>query len=129
MGMQKILVVDDERALVDIVKMRLEANGYEVIVAFDGVDGFEKARTEKPDLIILDLMLPKMDGCKVCALLKRNERYQHIPIIIFTAKAQEIDQRRAHDVGADDYLMKPFHAEVLLEKIKNLLKLKCSGSD
>lgn len=119
---KKILVVDDEADLVSIVKMRLEANNYLVIAAFDGQEGLEKARKEKPDLVILDLMLPKMDGYKVCGLLKADTRYNKIPIIMFTARAEESDEKLGFEVGANAYITKPFEAEILLEKIKELLK-------
>jgi len=120
MANKKILVVDDETQLVEMVKMRLEANGYDVIVAYDGQDGLDKARQEKPDLIILDLMLPKIDGYKVCRMLKFDEKYKNIPIIMFTARAQAEDEKLGKEVGADDYVTKPFEPQVLLGKIKAL---------
>jgi DNA-binding response OmpR family regulator len=119
---KKILVVDDEQDLVAIVKMRLEANNYEVLAAYDGQEGLDKARKENPDLIILDLMLPKMDGYKVCGLLKKDTRYSKVPIIMFTARAQESDKTLGGEVGADAYITKPFEPQVLLTKIKELLK-------
>lgn len=119
---RKILVVDDETQLVDMVKMRLEANNYEVIAAYDGQKAIEVARREKPDLIILDLMLPRMDGYKVCGLLKADVRYNKIPIILFTAKAQEEDVTLGKEVGANAYITKPFEAQTLLLKIKELIK-------
>ncbi len=87
-------MVDDESQLVEVVKIRLEANNYEVITAYDGQDGLEKAKKEKPDLIILDLMLPKMDGYKVCGLLKGDIRFYNIPIIMFTARAASSSSKR-----------------------------------
>lgn len=122
MDKKRILVVEDETQLVDMLKMRLEANHYQVITAYDGREGYEKARKEKPDLIILDLMLPKMDGYKVCGLLKKDARYSNIPIIIFTARAQEEDRKLGEEVGAEAYITKPFEPEVLLGKIEELLK-------
>ena len=122
MNKEKILVIDDEPQLVDMVKMRLEANNYEVITAYDGEEAFRKAKEIKPDLIILDLMLPKIDGYKVCRMLKFDERYRKIPIIMFTARAQESDMQMAKDVGADGYITKPFEPEVLLSKIRELLE-------
>lgn len=118
---KRILIVDDEVQLVEMVKMRLEAAGYEIISAYDGQDGFDKARKDKPDLIILDLMLPKMDGYKVCGLLKNDARYSKIPIIMFTARAQEEDARLGKDLGAEEYVTKPFDPKILLSKIKGLL--------
>jgi len=117
---KKILVVDDEVELVEMVKIRLEANGYDVISAYDGQDALNKAKTDKPDLIILDLMLPKIDGYKVCRMLKFDEKYKSIPIILFTAKAQESDRKMGEDVGADSYIVKPFDPQTLLSKIKEL---------
>ena len=119
---KKILVVDDEAQLVDMIKMRLEASDYEVITAFDGQDALEKAKKDKPDLIILDLMLPKIDGYKVCGLLKKDARYAKIPILMFTARAQEEDKKLGEEVGADTYITKPFEPQALLTKIQELLK-------
>lgn len=117
---KRLLIVDDEPDLADMIKFRLEANGYECLLAHDGQIALELARKERPDLIILDLMLPKMDGYKVCGLLKKDSRYVNIPIIIFTAKAQEEDKKLSQEVGANAYLSKPFEPKVLLEKIKEL---------
>ncbi len=122
MGKKRILIVEDEAQLVNLLKMRLEANDYEVITAYDGQEGLDKARKEKLDLIILDLMLPRMDGYKVCGLLKRDTRYAGVPIIMFTARAQEEDIKLGKEVGADAYITKPFEPQVLLEKIKELLQ-------
>jgi len=119
---KRILVVDDEEDLVKLVKKFLEYHRYEVITANDGQEGLEKAKTDKPDLIILDLMLPKISGYKVCGLLKKDTRYAKIPIILFTAKAQEKDVKLGEEVGADAYITKPFEPEVLLSKIKELIK-------
>ncbi len=119
---KKILVVDDETQLVDMIKIRLEANNYLVLTAYDGQEALEKAYKEKPDLIILDLMLPKMDGYKVCRMLKFNKKYKKIPIILFTARAQESDKKMGEEVGADAYITKPFEPEELIAKIKALLK-------
>ena len=121
-GTKRILVVDDEEDIVKLVKMYLEHHRYEVITANDGQVGLEKAKTEKPDLIVLDLMLPKMDGYKVCGLLKKDTRYAKIPVVMFTARAQEKDVKLGQEVGADAYITKPFEPEVLLSKIKELLK-------
>ncbi len=122
MGKKKILLVEDESVLLNMVKMRLEANNYEVISAFDGQEGLEKARKERPDLIILDLMLPKLDGYKVCRMLKFDEKYKKIPIIMFTARAQQSDEEMGFEVGADAYITKPFEPQMLLAKIKELIK-------
>ena len=122
MAKKRILLVDDEQGLVEMIKMRLEASDYEVIAAYDGAEALELARREKPDLIILDLMLPKMDGYKVCGLLKKDSRYASIPIVMFTAKAQEEDLKLGREVGADAYITKPFKPQALISKIGELLK-------
>lgn len=122
MAKKKILVVDDEAALVEMIALRLEANDFAVIKAYDGQVAFNLARTEKPDLIILDLMLPKIDGYKVCRMLKFDEKYKNIPVILFTAKVQDADKELGKQVRADAYVTKPFEAEVLLAKINQLLK-------
>ncbi len=117
-----ILVIDDELELVKAIKIRLEQAGYETLVAYNGQEGLETARKEKPDLIILDLMLPKMDGYKVCRMLKFDDKYKKIPIIMLTAKAQESDEKLGFETGADVYITKPYQHEVVLIKIKELLK-------
>lgn len=121
MSKKKILVVDDEPQLVEMVRMRLEANDYEVIAAYDGLEALEKARRENPDLILLDLMLPKMDGYRVCRTLKFDEKYKHIMVIMFTSKAQETDRKTGKEVGADAYIVKPFEPQKLLDKIGELM--------
>ena len=119
--MAKILIVEDEKEMVAILKMRLEASGFTTALAYDGQDGLNKARTEKPDLILLDLMLPKIDGYKVCRMLKFDEKYKHIPIIMLTARAQDADKDMGKEVGADAYFVKPFEPHDLMAKIKELL--------
>lgn len=121
MAKKRILLVEDEKDMVYAVTLQLEANNYEVLTAHDGQEGLEKAKKEKPDLIILDLMLPKMDGYKVCGLLKADTRYNRIPIIMFTARAQESDKETGKEVGADAYITKPFEQEMLFAKIQELL--------
>lgn len=122
MAGKRILVVDDETQLVEMLKLRLEANNYQVLCAYDGQEALDKARREKPDLIILDLMLPKIDGYKVCRMLKFDEKYKNIPIVLFTARAQEEDVKLGAEVGAEAYITKPFDPPALLAKIKELLK-------
>lgn len=122
MPKKRILVVDDEAELVKAIKIRLELAGFEVFAAYNGNEALEKVRQNPPDLVILDLMLPKIDGFKVCRILKFDEKYKGIPIIMLTARAQESDQKVGADVGADAYIMKPFDHTVVLAKIKELLK-------
>ena len=122
MANKKILIIEDEKSLVEMLKMRFEREGYSVIASYDGKDGLDKAKKENPGLIILDLMLPVMDGYKICALLKKDSRYSKIPIIMFTAKAQDSDRELGMEMGADAYITKPFDAALLLAKIKELIK-------
>ena len=118
---KKILIIDDEINLVVLLESRLKMQGYEVITASDGQAGLEMAKKYKPDLIILDLMLPKMDGYTVCGLLKNDRRYAKIPIILFTARIQESDRQTGKEVGAEAYITKPFDPKVLMAKIEELL--------
>ena len=117
----RLLLVDDEPSIVKMVGKRLEVEGYEVLVAADGQAALAKARTEHPSLIILDLRLPKLNGYEVCTMLKQDPRYQKIPILMFTAKAQEKDEKLGIACGADAYLRKPFQAQELLGRIRALL--------
>jgi two-component system alkaline phosphatase synthesis response regulator PhoP len=123
MSPKKILIVDDEVDLVETVRFPLEMEGFDVLVSYNGEDALNQARKEKPDLIILDLMLPKLDGYKVCRLLKFDERYKHIPILMLTAKTQEKDKILGKETGADEYITKPFEMDYLMEKVKKYLKI------
>jgi len=118
---QKILIVDDEPNIIFMLSHRLKQSGFEVVTGKDGQDGYEKARKEEPDLIILDLMLPKMNGYTVCGLLKRDEKFAKIPVIMLTARAQESDKKQGEEAGADAYVKKPFKSEELLNVIEKLL--------
>jgi DNA-binding response OmpR family regulator len=118
----RVLVVDDEPDLIRILEFGLKAAGYHVETASDGQEGLKKARELKPDIILLDLMLPKLDGYKVCRLLKFDERYKHIPIMILSARTQEGDQNLAHEMGANRFLTKPYEFAEILQHIQALLK-------
>ena len=118
---KRILLVDDEPNILLLLGTRLRSEGFEVITAKDGQVGLEAAKKERPDLIILDLMLPKMDGYKVCGLLKKDSRYAKIPILMFTARGQEEDRKLGMEVGADAYITKPFVPQTLLNKIQELV--------
>lgn len=122
MAKKKILIVEDEPDLVEALSVRLEANDYQVIRAYDGREGLEIARKEALDLILLDIMLPEIDGYKICCLLKNDAKYSKIPIIMLTALAQKSDKKTGEGAGADAYIIKPFDCQVLLSKIKELLK-------
>ena len=124
---EKILIIEDEAAMSEAIKLRLEANGYSVITALDGQEGLSKARTENPQLIILDIMLPKLDGFHICRMLKFDEKYSKIPIIMLTARSQQKDIEQGTEMGADAYMTKPFKSEALLEKIKSLLGARVSA--
>jgi DNA-binding response OmpR family regulator len=119
---KKILVVDDEPHIAQIMKLTLEHSGYEVAVAGDGAEGLKKAKEWEPDLILLDLMLPNIDGYKVCRLLKFDQKYQHIPIILVSAMGEAQNKELGKQVGADLYMSKPFKPDELLDQVENLLK-------
>ncbi len=117
-----MLLVDDEPNIVKMVGKRLEVEGFDVLVAVDGQEGLEKATTQQPDLIVLDLMLPKLNGYEVCSRLKQDERYRHIPVVIFSGKGQETDVQHGYDCGADAYVTKGDGKAALLQKVKELLQ-------
>lgn len=116
---QKILVVDDEASICDLLKINLEAEGYEVSLAYDGRSALEKVEAFKPDLIILDVMLPEIDGFEVC---KKITFEKSIPIIMLTAKSDLVDKVLGLEIGADDYITKPFHPRELLARVKVLFR-------
>jgi DNA-binding response OmpR family regulator len=118
---QRILLVDDEPSIVKMVGKRLEVEGFDVLAAMDGQEGLAKAQAEQPDLIVLDLMLPRLNGYEVCTMLKQDVRYHRIPIVLFTAKAQDKDEKMGMECGANAYIRKPFRAQELMEKIHTLL--------
>jgi len=119
---QKILVVDDEPDAVELVKFNLKAAGFDVLTAADGEEALTKARTVLPDVIVLDLMIPEVDGLEVCKILRRDPRTAGIPILMLTAKAAEIDRVLGLELGADDYVTKPFSPRELVLRIKRLLR-------
>ena len=118
----RILLVDDEPVLVKMVGKRLEAEGFELLVARDGQQGLDDVRAWNPDLIILDVALPKLTGYQVCVLLKQDPLYREIPIILFTVMASETDRKLGYQSGADVYVKKPFHAPELIGRIRALLQ-------
>jgi DNA-binding response OmpR family regulator len=125
--MKKILIVEDEQDMVTGLKFNLEAREYNVIVAYDGETGYQKALSEKPDLVILDIMLPKLNGYEVCKRLKKE--IPDLPIIMLTAKSQEAEIVTGLEIGADDYITKPFSVLELLARIKALFRRIKSGSE
>lgn len=120
--MQRILIVDDEQDIADLVGFNLQRAGYEVLKAHDGIAGTEMAMRERPDLIILDLMLPGRDGYGVFRELRRDSRTVDIPVIMLTARAQTEDRIQGLQAGADDYLSKPFSPKELLLRVQAILK-------
>lgn len=121
---QKILVVDDEKPIADILQFTLEKEGYEVVCAYDGEEAILLANKEKPDLILLDIMLPKKDGMEVCRTIRQTSE---VPIIMLTAKDSEIDKVLGLEFGADDYVTKPFGSRELLARVKVQLRRKKAG--
>ena len=118
----KIVIIEDERDLAELLAFNLEKEGWQAIIALDGRSGFERVTAELPDMVILDLMLPEISGTEVCKLLRKQESTTSIPIIMVTAKGEEIDRVVGFEVGADDYLVKPFSSRELLLRIKAILR-------
>ncbi|MFQ5706886.1 MAG: PleD family two-component system response regulator [bacterium] len=119
---KKILIIEDYINIVDILTLRLNKMGYEVVSAFDGQEGLKLARQEKPDLIILDVLLPKMNGYKVCRLLKFDSKYQHIPIIMLTSRESRSHEQMGRATGADEYVFKSDQSGQLLKLIQDYLQ-------
>jgi len=119
---QKIMIVDDEMATLLPLKRSLEAEGYRVLEAYDGYQAIEKSKTEMPELILLDLMLPGIDGFEVCAQLKKDKLTGKIPVIMLTAKDEIRDKVKNLEMSADDYVTKPFNLNELKARIRNVLK-------
>ena len=126
MAPARVLVVDDEKMVTEVVGSYLEREGFEVALAADGEEALRLAREQSPDLVILDLMLPKIDGLEVCRALRRDSQ---VPIIMLTAKGEELDRIVGLELGADDYVVKPFSPRELLARIKAVLRRGASGAD
>ena len=120
--MKTILVIEDEKDLAELIAFNLEKEGYRPLLAADGISGLEKARANSPDLILLDLMLPGLPGTELCKILKSDGTTSAIPIIMLTAKGEEIDRVVGFEVGADDYMVKPFSTRELLLRVKAVLR-------
>jgi DNA-binding response OmpR family regulator len=118
---QRVLVVDDEPDTVELIEFNLKNAGYDVITAGDGAEALRKARSSQPELIILDLMLPELDGLQVCKLLLNDPTTARIPVLMLTAKAAEVDRILGLELGARDYVTKPFSPRELLLRVRNLL--------
>lgn len=128
MAKRKILVVDDEKNIVELIHMNLERSGFQVITAYTGAEAISKIMNENPDLVLLDLMLPDIDGLEVCRIIKLNEKTKDIPIIMITAKSEEADKVIGLGLGADDYITKPFGIRELEARIKTVLR-RCKKTD
>ena len=126
---KKILVIDDNEANVELLEAYLTAYGYDVITAFDGESGLDMTYTEKPDLLLLDIMMPGLNGYEVCKRLKEDEKTQFIPIVMITALTEINDKVKGLDVGADDFLSKPFNKLELMARVRSLLRLKTLHDD
>lgn len=130
---EKILVVDDEEDILELVRFNLSKEGYPVIGTTTGEKAVEISRSERPDLIVLDLMLPGMDGLEVTSFLKNNPETRNIPIVMLTAKGEESDVVAGLELGADDYITKPFSPKILVARVKAVLRRKAAdppdGSD
>lgn len=122
MAEEKILVIDDEEHILELMKFNLENKGYKVITATNGIDALKLAKTEVPQLVLLDLMLPGMDGYDVCKEIRKDNAISHMPIIMITAKSEELDKILGLELGADDYMTKPFSIRELLARVKAILR-------
>src|SRR6478609_6010244 len=124
-----ILVIDDEKDLLELVRYNLEKDGYDAICASDGETGFDIATRHKPSLILLDLMMPGKDGLQVCRQLRSDHRTARVPIIMLTAKATEADRVVGLELGADDYITKPFSPRELVARVKAVMRRSTSQMD
>ena len=124
MARERVLVVDDEEDLLELINYNLSKEGYRVMCVASGERAIKEAQTQLPDLIVLDLMLPRVDGLEVCRQLKSDPKTKHIPVIMLTAKTQEADVVSGLELGADDYITKPFSPRVLVARIKAVLRRK-----
>jgi len=119
---KRILIVDDEPFVVETLKFSLEQAGFECLAAYDGSEAIEAVRREEPDLVLLDIILPKIDGLRVCRLIKLDERYRHVPVILMSSRVQEKEWSTAREGGAEDFLVKPFKMQELMGMIHRHLK-------
>lgn len=122
MAGEKILVVDDEEHIIQLIKFNLEKNGYKVISAIDGIEGLKTAKSERPQLVLLDLMLPGLDGYDVCREIRKDNNISNMPVIMITAKGEELDKILGLELGADDYITKPFSVRELMARVKAVLR-------
>lgn len=119
---ERILIIEDDKNISKLVAYNLEKAGFEPFTAFSGEDGLSRVRKLLPDLVLLDIMLPEMDGFEVCRLIKQDNKIKHIPVIMLTAKGEEVDKVVGLELGADDYVVKPFSPRELILRIKAILR-------
>ncbi len=132
MSRPKILIVEDDRSIADVLAYNLQELGYEVLCAYNGLEGLEKAKLNQPDVVVLDVMLPGIDGLEVCRRIRATAETQNTKILMLTAKSEEGDQLVGFSVGADDYVIKPFSVRILMERVKALhrrVSQESTGSD
>lgn len=122
MSKAKILIIDDEREIVDTVSLMLKARDYAIVSALDGQDGLDKAKAEQPDLILLDIMMPGMDGYTVCLKLKSSKDTKNIPVVIISGKAEREAIVKSHSLGVSNFIVKPFNLPTLLGKLGKYLR-------
>ena len=125
----RILIVDDEPDVLTVLRLGLEADGFEVVTASNGVDGLEQARLARPDLVTLDLMMPRMDGYKVCRTLRADPRFRDVPVMIVSARNGETDRRLALELGADDYVALPCVLHEFVARVRALLAARDTARD
>lgn len=129
MGQAKILIVEDDKALSEVLAYNLNQAGFETFVANDGQEGLRQAQLKSPDLVLLDIMLPGLDGLEVCRRLRSDAMTREMLVVMLTAKSEETDQVVGFSIGADDYVTKPFSVKVLLERVKAMLKRRLTPDD
>jgi DNA-binding response OmpR family regulator len=122
MARGKVLIVDDEEYIQHILNFSFGAEGYDVVTASDGEEGLSKAKDEKPDVIVMDIMMPRMDGYEACKKIKSDPATRNIPVILLTAKGRDADRKLGSDAGADDYIVKPFSPGRLIERVEGIIK-------
>jgi phosphate regulon transcriptional regulator PhoB len=122
MTQKKILIADDEKDIVELIAYNLEREGYAVVMAFDGQKAWERVNADKPDLVVLDLMMPEISGMEVCRMIRRQAATAALPIIMLTAKSDSVDRILGLEIGADDYMTKPFHVRELIARVRAVLR-------
>ena len=120
-GVAKVLVIDDDPVIVELLRVNFEIENFEVVTAGDGREGLEKAKTENPDVVLSDIMMPRLDGLELVSLLREDARTRNLPVILLSAKAQNAEVQQGLDMGADDYVTKPFDPLELIDRVNAVL--------